>query len=314
MIGPDSSPGRKNSSLTASILANKTAYLMLLPVVLSLFIFNYLPMFGLQIAFKNFRITRSMWTADWVGFKWFIQFFNSRQFFMVVSNTLTISFITLLIGFPLPIILALILSEIRYRSLQRGIQTITYMPYFVSTVISVALVQTLFSSTGVINEIVKIFNHGENIIFIQDPKWFKFLYFILVIWKFTGFDSIVFFGAIAGIDPQLYEAALIDGAGRLARMWHITIKCIMPTAAIMLILKIGKILNVCWQEILLLQNDLTLSTSEVIQTYVYKRGIISGDYSFGTAIGLLTSVFGFLMVLGSNWLTRKMSDNEVSMF
>jgi putative aldouronate transport system permease protein len=300
--------------LAAQIISNKSAYLMLLPLVLSLFLFNYWPMLGIQIAFKNYRISQSMWNAEWAGLKWFIQFFSSRQFPTVVKNTLSFSFLTLIIGFPLPIILALTISEIRIRSIQRAVQTITYMPYFVSTVITVVLIRNVFASNGIINIIFAPFMQGKTIIFFQEPGWFKIIYFVMVIWKFTGFDSIVYLGAIAGIDPGLYEAAFIDGAGRLSRIWYITVKGIMPTIAIMLILRVGRILDVCWMEILLLQNDITLEASEVIQTYLYKRGILGGAYSIGTALGLLTSFFGLGLLLITNHLARKFSDEEISMF
>ncbi len=294
---------------------DRIAYLMLIPAVLSLFIFNYLPMVGLQIAFKNYNIAYPMSEATWAGFKWFIQFFESSQFWLVTRNTLLISFMTLIIGYPLPIILALILNELRSNGLKRGMQTITYMPYFVSTVIAVSLIMTMFSPTdGVINGVVKIFNNGEPIFFMQDPKWFRFIYFVLAIWRYTGFDAIVFIGAISGIDPELYEAAYIDGAGRLSRLWHITVKSILPTAAIMLILKVGKILHLCWQEILLMQNDLNINVSEVVQTFIYKRGLLGNDYSYAAAVGLITSLFSVVMILGTNWVTKKMSDNEISMF
>lgn len=309
-----SNGAQRRGKLGKKIWANRAAYLMLLPCVVSLLIFNYVPMAGLQIAFRNYSIARPMSEAPWVGFQWFEQFFQSNQFWPVVNNTLLISFLTLIIGYPLPILLAVFLSELRNKPLQRSMQTITYMPYFVSAVIAVSLVQSILSPAGgVVNELIKAFG-GEPIIFLQESSWFRPIYFALAIWRYTGYDSIVFFGAISGIDQELYEAALIDGASRMQRIWHITLKCIMPTAAIMLILKVGKILNLCWQEILLMQNDLNLSVSEVIQTFVYKRGVLQADYSFATAVGLCTSLFSLVMVLLTNYAANKLSDHEVSMF
>jgi putative aldouronate transport system permease protein len=188
------------------------------------------------------------------------------------------------------------------------------MPYFVSTVITVVLIRNVFASSGIVNSIISPFTHGEPILFFQEPRWFKFIYLVMIVWKSTGFDSIVYLGAIAGIDTGLYEAAFIDGAGRLARMWYITIKGLAPTIAIMFILRVGGLLGVAWMEIYLLQNGLTIEASEVIQTYLYKRGILGGAYSLGTAIGLLTSVFGLALILITNHAAKKISGNEVSMF
>ena len=298
----------------AKIWNCRTAYLMLIPCLVSLLIFNYLPMFGLQIAFKNYRLAYTISEAKWVGLKWFRQFFASAQCLRVVKNTLSISLMTLIVGFPLPILLALIINELRSRRMKKTLQTVTYMPYFVSSVIIVTLVTTIFGSNGVVNSLRMQFGADSPLLFMQDSKWFKPIYMLMGIWQYTGYDAIVFVGAMAAIPPELYEAALIDGAGRFSRMWHITVRCIMPTIATMFILKVGKIMNLMWQQILLMQNDLNIGVSEVIQTYVYKRGIESADYSFATAVGMLTSLFSLVLIVSTNYITKKMSDNEVSVF
>jgi putative aldouronate transport system permease protein len=300
-------------SLSSRILENRTAYLMILPVVASLFIFNYLPMAGIQIAFKNYRSTQSMWKAAWVGFKWFQQYFQSRYFLITLRNTLSLAGLSVLIGFPLPVILALVINEVRSTRVQRPIQTISYMPYFVSTAISVAMMRNIFASNGSINSFIALLTGGQSILFFQDPAWFRFLYMTMIVWQGTGFGSIVYLGALSAIDTELYEAAFIDGAGRLARIWYISIKGILPTIAMMFIMRMGGFLGIAWMEVLLLQSDLTIESSEVIQTYMYKRGLVEASFSLGTAMGLMMSIIGLMLLLVTNQISKKLSDNEIYM-
>jgi putative aldouronate transport system permease protein len=313
MMAKNPKPLPVRRSLASQLLENRTAYLMILPVVVMFIIFNYLPMAGIQIAFKNYRSTQSMWKAAFVGLKWFRQYFESRYFLTTVRNTLSLAFLSVVIGFPMPIILAVVINEVRTSKLRRPVQTISYMPYFVSTAISVSMMRTIFASNGAINGFITQFTGGQAILFFQDPGWFRFLYIIMIVWQGTGFGSIVYLGALSAIDMELHEAAFIDGAGRLGRIWHISIKGILPTVGMMFIMRMGGLLSIAWMEVLLLQSDLTIDSSEVIQTYLYKRGLVEANFSLGAAIGLLMSVIGLILLLVTNQISRKLSDNEIYM-
>ena len=296
------------------IRADKVLYLMLLPVMLNFIIFHYLPMVGIVIAFKNYHPAYSIWDTAWVGFDKFKSFFQSYYFVEYTLNTLRISIWSIIVGFPMPILLALLVNEIRKSSYKRVVQTVTYMPYFISSVIVVGLLSMLLNpADGVVNRLITAAG-GETVNFLGSTKWFVPVYIGMGIWQGTGFGAVVYLSAISGIDSGLYEAAILDGAGRFARMWHITIKSILPTIAIMFILRLGGILNVGWMEILLMQNTRNAGVSEVIQTFVYKRGIINADYSYSTAVGLMMSGLGMIMILLSNFVVRKLTHSEMSLF
>ena len=292
------------------IVACKWLYLMLLPCILNFIIFHYVPMYGLQIAFKRYNIVLGASASPWVGFEHFKNFFSSYYFAEVMGNTLRISILSILIGFPTPIVFALILNKVRNHRAKTVFQTISYMPYFLSVVVEAGLVRIFLEDRGVINQIIQAFG-GESIYFLGEPKYFFAIYESMGLWRWIGYDAILYLAAIGAVNQDLYEAAAVDGAGRLSRIWHVTLPGIRSTIIVLLIMRVGNILNVSWQEILLLQNELNEGVSEVIQSFVYKRGIIKADYGYSTAVGLFQSVIGFAMVISANQLSKKFSDTYI---
>jgi putative aldouronate transport system permease protein len=288
------------------IRADWMLYLMLAPVIANFIIFHYIPMYGLQIAFKRYNIVLGVSGSPWVGFTNFIRFFTSIYAWQTIRNTLVISFYSLLLS-PLPILFALLLNEVRFTTMKKVIQTSAYLPYFVSSVIMVGLIKLVFASDGVINNFL-ISMGLDAVDFLNSKATFRSLYVGSGVWKFTGFESIIFIAAMLGIDPQLYEAAEIDGAGRLKRILHITLPGIASTIIILYIIRMGNIMKVGWQDIYLLQNGLNEEVSEVIQTFVYKRGLIQADYGYGGAVGMFESVIGFILVTLSNRIAKSVSD------
>ncbi|MGI6671942.1 MAG: ABC transporter permease [Christensenellales bacterium] len=283
-------------------------YLMLLPVVLYFALFKYWPMYWLRMAFYDFKILRGFDGSKFVGAKHFVRFFDSTDFWMLLNNTLKINFSVLVFVFPVPILFALLLNEVRNPSFKKTIQTVSYLPYFISTMIVVTMLNTLLSpSMGVVNRIIKALG-GEAVYFMGSEKYFRPVYILSAIWQNTGWSAIVYLCALTSIDPSLYEAAIVDGAGRLRQVWHITLPGIRSTIVIMFILQLGKIMNVGFEKVYLMQNDLNLGASEVISTYLYKTGIINANYSYSTAIGLFNSVINFAMILLSNTISRKAGD------
>lgn len=283
-------------------------YLMLLPVVLYFALFKYWPMYWLRMAFYDFKILRGFDGSKFVGAKHFVRFFDSTDFWMLLNNTLKINFSVLVFVFPVPILFALLLNEIRNPSFKKTIQTVSYLPYFISTMIVVTMLNTLLSpSMGIVNRIIKALG-GEAVYFMGSEKYFRPVYILSAIWQNTGWSAIVYLCALTSIDPSLYEAAIVDGAGRLRQVWHITLPGIRSTIVIMFILQLGKIMNVGFEKVYLMQNDLNLGASEVISTYLYKTGIINANYSYSTAIGLFNSVINFAMILLSNTISRKAGD------
>lgn len=289
-------------------------YIMFLPVLLNFVIFHYLPMAGIQIAFRDYHPAYAMSEAKWIGLKKFQDFFSSYYCWDYIRNTLVISLSSIVIQFPLPILLALFINEIRSSRYKRLVQTVTYMPNFISSVIMVAIVTMILSpNDGVVNRMLAGLGQ-PSVSFMEIPSYFVPIYLSMGIWAGTGFGAIIYLSAISSIDAELYEAAAIDGAGRLSCMWHVTFKSILPVIAMMFILRLGGLLSVSWTEILLMQNSMNISASEVIQTFVYKRGLVGADYSYGAAVDLMMSVIGMVAVILSNLLVRKLTDSEMSMF
>jgi len=291
--------------------------LMLIPVIYIL-IFAYYPMFGVQIAFKDFKATSGIWGSPWVGFKHFSTFFNSHMFSRVVVNTLRISIYSILIGFPLPIVFALILNTMRNMRLKKVIQTITYIPHFISTVVLVGLIMQILSPVnGLYGNLFRLLTNGmyPNDIFGQ-PRAFVHLYVWSDVWQNLGWNSIIYLAALTAIDPQLHEAAEIDGANRLQRIIHIELPGILPTASVLLILRFGSIMNVGFEKVFLMQNSLNLSHSEVISTYVYKVGMQAGanNFSYASAIGLFNSVINCFLLVLVNQISRKLSESQTSLW
>ena len=285
-------------------------YLFLVPTLLYFILFRYLPMVGIQVAFRDYMPTLGFWGSKWVGLKHFTRFFKSYYAERMIVNTIVLSFGTLFLSFPMPVILSLLLNEVRNSKVKRTIQTITYAPHFLSTVVVVGLVVSLTNiNYGLINVLLKKMNVIETSInFMTEASWFRPLYIISSIWQESGWNAVIYMAALSSVDMQLYEAAEVDGAGRLRRIWHITIPCIAPTMITMLILNAGKVLNIGYEKVLLMQNDLNKATSDVITTYVYQQGVLKGQYSYSTAVNLFNSVINTTLVLVVNTISRKVSD------
>ncbi len=282
-------------------------YLMLLPTIIWMIVFLYKPMYGLQIAFKDYSIFRGVAASPWVGFEHFQTLFSNDQFLRAIKNTIIISALNLLFGFPAPIILALMFNEILHATYKRTAQTIVYLPHFISTVIIAGIVTTAFSPTaGVVNTMIGWFGL-DSIYFLTKPEWFRPIFVSTGIWQEAGFGSIVFLAAIAGVNPSLYESAVVDGASRWQMMWRITIPSIMPTIIIMLIIRIGNIMEVSFELIILLYQPATWSTADVVNTFVYRQGLESGQYDVAAAAGLFNAVVAFVLVMTANTLSRRYS-------
>ena len=290
---------------------DKWLLLFLLPTIVLLIMFNYIPMYGLAMAFQNYKVGGSILAFDgsveWVGLKHFKDFVTSVFFGRVFGNTLRLSFENILFGFWVPIVFALLLNEIQVKWYKKVTQTFVYLPYFVSTVIVVSILMNMVSSEGVVNRLVMALG-GQSIPFMQTPKYFDFMYIVTQIWQTFGYNSIIYLAAIASVDPTLYEAATVDGANRLHKMWHITLPAILPTAIILLILAIGGVLGANTEKILLMYSAPIYSKADVIGTYVYRIGLINAKYSYTTAVGLFANIVSFVLVFGANMISRKVTD------
>lgn len=289
----------------------KSVYVMFIPVLIYYILFHYLPMYGAIIAFKDFSPRLGFLGSPWVGFQHFVNFFTRPTFFQVLMNTVRISFSTLVFGFPAPILLALLMNEMRSRRLCRIVQNITYMPHFISMVIVCGMIKTFTADTGIINDVIEFFG-GSRTSLLGEPKYFTSIYVISGIWQEIGWGSIIYLAAIIGVDESLYEAATIDGAGRWKQTLYVTLPGISTTIIVMLILRIGSILSVGYEKIILLYNDATLNVADVISTYVYRKGLLELDWGFSTAVGLFNSVINCLFLFGANFLSKKF--NEVSLW
>lgn len=301
----------RGARLWRRIWAGRYLYLMFLPVFLYYVIFRYGPMLGLSIAFKDYNVYLGFEKSPWVGFKYFQQFFNSIYLWRLVRNTLLINLYDLLFNFPAAIVLALLLNEVQNRRFKKTVQTITYMPYFISSVVIASMVvQFLSPSSGIVNNIIAAMG-GERQYFMVQPESFRTIYTLMNLWKNVGWNSIIFLAAISGINGELYEACRVDGGGHLRQTWHITLPGIAGTIVIMLIMRLGHVLDAGYETILLLQSNPILETSDVIGTYVYRRGLKGGEYSYATAVNMFQSVIGFAMVIIANWLSRRYSDTSL---
>ncbi len=281
-----------------SILSNWVLYLFVLPTFLYVVVFHYFPLYGIQIAFRNYKPARGIWGSDWVGFKYFAKFFSSYNCWEIIRNTLIISFLEMLM-FPMPILLALVLHYTPNRHLRKFTQSMTYAPYFISVVVLCGMVVAFFSQTGIVNQITLKLG-GQATDFMNYPQYWRALYVGSGVWRTTGYSAVIYIAALAGVSPDLHEAAIVDGANRLHRIWHIDIPSILPTIVILLVLRCGKVMSVGFQKAYLLQNDLNLEVSEIISTYVYKMGLQKGQYSLSTAVGLFNNIINFLLVISVN--------------
>ncbi len=281
---------------------NKQVYLMLIPVVAYFIIFHYIPMAGVQIAFKNFSISKGIWGSPWVGLKHFRSYFNSYYFGRLIKNTTLLSALNILFGFPAPIILALMINEVRNNKFKRTVQTVTYLPHFISIVIVCALMRTFLSPRGLINQLM-----GTGIDFFNKEEWFRPLYILSGIWQEIGWGSIVYLSAITSIDESLYEAAEVDGAGRFTKLRYITLPGIATTISVMFILRVGRMMTVGADKVLLMYNESIYSTADIISTFVYRKGLLEMNYSYSAAVDLVNSVVNCVLLLGANKLSKKIS-------
>jgi len=286
-------------------------YMFILPALVAIVVFAYIPMYGVLIAFQDFKPSKGIWGSSWVGWDHFIRFFDSYYFWDLIWNTIGISLYAIAVGFPIPILLALGLNELRNGKFKKLVQTVTYAPHFISTVVMAGIIIAFLSPvSGMINHIIVWFG-GEPIAFLIEASWFKTVYVLSDVWQGAGWGTIIYLAALAGIDPALHEAAVVDGASRMRRIWHINITGIRPTMIIVLILSTGGILSVGFEKILLLQNQLNMEASDVISTYVYRSGLINAQYGFSAAIGLFNSVVNFIILMMVNAIARRTSDTSL---
>ena len=309
---PGALPAERQERFFPYFKRNWVLYMMVLPGLAVLIIFSYLPMSGIIMAFeKNYMPARGLMASDWVGLEHFAKFFRSAFFERLMGNTLILGIESLIFSFSTPILFALLLNELRNAAFRRVTQTISYFPYFISTVIVIGLLKDMTSvNGGVVNLLIQKIT-GNTINFFSDPGWFRPLYIISGLWTGMGYNSIIYLAAISGINPEMYESALLDGANRFQQAVHITLPSISSTIVILLILAVGGIVGNDYQKILLMYSPLTYKTADVISTYVYREGILGGGYSYTTAIGLFNSLISLVLVLGTNWLARKISDTSI---
>lgn len=290
---------------------NKIIYLMLNPAVLYFLIFHYGPMYGMQIAFKDYSIHLGFLNSPWVGLDNFKEFFVNHYFFRIIRNTILLSVYSLLFAFPAGIVLALLLNEIRSNLFKRTVQTITYMPHFISLVVVVGILFDFLARDGLINQVLGTLFGTEAVPFMREADWFRFLYIGSGIWQNIGWSSIIFLASIATIDPSLYEAARIDGASRWKQTWYVTLPGMAPTIIILLILNIGQLLTVGNEKILLMYNPITYETADVIGTYTYRKGILETNYSYAAAVGMFNAVISFTLLIVANAISRRVSETKL---
>ena len=293
---------------------NKFKYLMILPVLVYLALFCYKPMYGIIIAFKNYKVARGIEKSPWVGLFWFENFFNDPYFFRLLRNTFTISALTILFGFPAPILLALLLNEVHNNKFKRTVQTITYMPYFISLVVLCSLIKIYCQQNGLFSDIVAFFG-GTKQNWLQDPRYFRLIYVLSDIWQGIGWNSIIYLAALSGIDQEQYEAARIDGANRFQQVLHVTLPGLLPTITILFILRMGNILNVGYEKILLLYQPTTYEVADVFSTYTYRisLGSTTGQpqYSLSTAVSLFNTLVNVCFLLMTNLISSKLTDSSL---
>lgn len=310
-------PVQKNGwikTITKDFKRNRVLYLLILPVIVYYVMFSYIPMVGIQIAFKDYKPMLGMWKSPWTdqfGFRYFIEFFTNPFFGRILKNTLLISIISIIFSFPAPVILALILNEVRFKKTRRVVQTLSYMPHFISLVVVCGMVRQFCLSDGLFNQLLQMFGIQSVNSWLQMPEAFRTIYVGSDIWQSVGWNSIIYLAAIAGVDSQLYEAAEIDGAGRWKKLLHITFPTIRPTIILLLIMQVGKTMNVGYEKILLLYNSTIYETADVISTYVYRMGLLDFDYSYSTAVNLFNSVINFALVIIANKISSKLSETSL---
>lgn len=299
------------ANFIGALKRDKYLYLLLAPMVVWTFLFKYKPLYSLQIAFKDYNLFKGVEASPWVGLEHFITFFTGPYFLRTLGNTFILNAVILVIGFPVPIILALLINEIRSKGFKKWIQTATYLPHFISAVVIAGIVINFLSpSTGIVN-LLRNKVGFESIYFLILPEYFRTIFVSMNIWQEAGFNSIVFLAALSSIDPQLYEAAKIDGANKWRQILNVTIPGIMPTIMIMLIIRIGNLLNLSFEKIILLYNPSTYETADVLSTYVYRTGLVNAQYDLGAAIGLFEAIVAFVLVYGANRMSKALTQNSL---
>lgn len=311
--GKSGEKARKGYSLRAikrDFSMNYSIYILLLPVLIWYIVFSYIPMYGAIIAFKDYSPALGILGSKWIGIRYFKDFFTGPYFGQILRNTLLISFYSIVAGFPAPIILALLLNEVRCTWYKKTVQTLTYMPYFISLVVICGLIRIFVGSDGFISNIIALFG-GESTNLLMKKEAFRSIYVISDIWQGMGWNSIVYLAALSSIDAQLYEAASLDGAGRFRQLFVVTLPGIMPTIIIMFILRIGSVMSVSSDKIILLYNDLTRETADVINSFVYRKGIEEYNYSYSTAVGLFNSVINFILIIVANKFCNRLGETSL---
>lgn len=289
---------------------NWLLYVFVVPCLLYILIFHYLPLYGIQMAFKDFNAYDGIWGSPWVGFAHFNRFFQSVQFWSLIRNTLALSLYQLVVGFPMPILLALMLNYTSLKRTKRLVQTVTYAPHLISTVVIVGMLIAFTSSSGLFNQLLAIFGK-EPILFMGKSSLFRSLYVWSDVWQNTGWSAIIYIAVLTSVNQELHEAAIVDGASILRRIWHIDLVAILPTAIILLIMNLGSVMNLGFEKAFLMQNSMNLDASEIISTYVYKIGIQSTQYSYATAIGLFNNIINFILLISVNRIARSVSGTSL---
>lgn len=300
---------RRGPGLLRRIYKMRAYYLLLLPFLTFIMIFKYLPMYGITLAFKDFKIRRGIMGSPWAGLKYFRQLFEAFSFYEVLRNTIIISLEKLIFCFPVPIILAIFINEIRNDRVKKTFQTCSYLPHFISWIIAASFVDDIFALNGPINTVINALG-GKSIYFMADVRYFRAVLIFTNIWKSCGWSSIVYIAAITGIDPQLYESAQMDGARKLQSIWHITLPGIRTTIITLFILDVGKIMSAGFDQIYNLYSPAVYSVADILDTYTYRQGIVKNNYSYATAAGLFQNVIGFILVIASNIVVKRLSDGE----
>ena len=308
---PAKAKNEKWANIKKIVYRDRYLFLMFAPIFIYYIVFHYLPMTGAIIAFKDYKPGRGIYNGEWVGLKWFIQYFKSPYAFRTIRNTVLISFYQIAIGFPIPILFAVCVTEIKQMAFRRVVQTVSYLPHFISTVVLVGMMKQMFTmNNGIVNKFVVMFG-GDIINFLNDPAWFRTMYVGSGIWQSFGFSSIIYIAAITGIDPTLYEAGKIDGITKFKEAWYITLPMISQTVVTLFILRLGNILSVGFEKVFLMYSPAVYETADVISTYVYRKGIESTTYSFASAVGLFNSVVNFMFVFIANQVSRKLTDSSL---
>ena len=297
--------------LAEDVRKNWILYLMILPVLLFFIIFAYTPMSGVILAFKDFKVKLGIFGSPWVGLKYFERFFGSYNFGLLLKNTIGISLYSLVIGFPIPIIFALLLNYLRLKHLKKTLQMVSYAPYFISTVVICGMIAIFMDKdTGILNQMIMALG-GKSQDFLSKPQYFKSIYVWSGVWQSMGYSSIIYISALSGVDPALHEAAIMDGATKVQRIIHIDLPSIKSTIIMLFILQMGSLMNVGFEKVFLLQNDLNMSASDVINTYVYRVGLVQNNYSYSTAVGLFNSVINIALVILTNKVSKKINNKSM---